>query len=146
MTWSHAFFRVSPQAVCLFLPQVHNGSSWSFPCCDWLLWLLWVWFHNIQSKSIYIIGQEKVTLVLWTNHRAKWPKTNAMKIGVLLYVHNYVFLDFSEILRSRNCDLRTTHHIFWGCCVQFFACFPSIFLDTPVQENENSQQMNEENK
>lgn len=50
----------------------------------------------------------------------------------LCHVYNEVFADFLEILRSRNCDFKTTHNTFRGGSMHFQAFFSETFLETSV--------------
>ena len=56
-TWSPAFFPRFGQFACLY-NEFSLASRDSFLSSDWLLWQLWFWFYDTQSKcALYVILQ-----------------------------------------------------------------------------------------
>lgn len=87
--------------------------------------------HCCFKKGCWKKGQ-KCMWQSWkvTGYQCKMYKLKQfIKSTMLSHPYSGIFCDFPEILRSSNCDLKTTNNFsFWGCCMHLSGFFPNNLL------------------
>ena len=58
--------------VCMFLLWVLIGSSWYFPCYDWLLWLLWFYDTIENVLKILTLSSYYLKMVCYREHDGEY--------------------------------------------------------------------------
>ena len=90
--------------------------------------------HCCFKKGCWKKGQ-KCMWQSWkvTGYQWKMYKTKQFIKSTMSHSYRGIFCDFPEILRSSNCDLKTTYNFsFWGCCMHLSGFFPQQpFTVTP---------------